>query len=121
MLLPAINHKILSGDWTADSVGITHRLPLFQSIMSSRLQKAYRLLNDIGLLSSDSVNDYVGLIGETHFVLMFVRAMCFSIFHLEFSKLPLLDMESMIITANRWRCITCHDMDSTIHLFIFFT
>ena len=68
MLLPAINHKILSGDWTADSVGITHRPLLFQSIMSSVPQKAERLPNDIGSLSSHSVTDYVGFGGETRFV-----------------------------------------------------
>lgn len=68
MLPPAINHKILSGDWTADSVGITHRPLLFQSIMSSVPQKAERLPHDIGSLSSHSVTDYVGLGGETRFV-----------------------------------------------------
>lgn len=56
VLQPAINHKILSGDWTADSVGITLHLPLFQSI-TPLLQKAHRLPNDIGLLSSGLVSD----------------------------------------------------------------
>lgn len=52
----------------------------FNQSYSLHCKNPFRLPNDIGLLSSDSVTDYVGFGGETRFVVMFVQAACFCAF-----------------------------------------